>query len=53
MTFPSWRGEKCYNRWQVRDLIVQANPAIIQPDVIKGGGITEYRKMCDLGSTFL
>ncbi|WP_420459164.1 mandelate racemase/muconate lactonizing enzyme family protein [Neolewinella sp.] len=52
LDIPVLAGEKCYNRWQVRDLIVQANPAVIQPDVIKGGGITEYRKMCDLGSTF-
>ncbi len=45
-------GEKCYTRWQVRDLILEANPDIIQPDVIKAGGITEMKKIAAIGQAF-
>lgn len=52
LDIPVLAGEKCYNRWQIRDLILQANPDVIQPDVIKGGGISEMKKMADLGGVF-
>ncbi len=45
-------GEKCYTRWQFRDLILHANPDVIQPDIIKSGGITEVKKIATLGQTF-
>ncbi len=52
LDIPVLAGEKCYTRWQFRDLILQANPDIIQPDVIKSGGITEVKKIAALGQTF-
>jgi L-alanine-DL-glutamate epimerase-like enolase superfamily enzyme len=45
-------GEKCYNRWQFRDLILQANPDAINPDVTKAGGITEGKKIAALAQAF-
>ncbi|WP_020531270.1 mandelate racemase/muconate lactonizing enzyme family protein [Flexithrix dorotheae] len=52
MDIPVLAGEKCYTRWQFRDLILQANPDVIQPDLIKSGGITEVKKVAALGQTF-
>jgi L-alanine-DL-glutamate epimerase-like enolase superfamily enzyme len=52
LDIPVLAGEKCYTRWQFRDLILQGNPDVIQPDVIKSGGITEVKKIAALGQTF-
>lgn len=52
LDIPVMAGEKCYTRWQIRDLILEANPDIIQPDLIKAGGITEVKKIAALGQTF-
>ena len=52
LDIPVLAGEKCYTRWQFRDLILQGNPDVIQPDVIKSGGITEVKKIATLGQTF-
>jgi len=52
LDIPVMAGEKCYTRWQIRDLILQANPDIIQPNVIKAGGITEVKKIATIGQTF-
>jgi len=45
-------GENCYTRWQFRDLILTGQVDIIQPDVIKCGGISEFRKIAALAQTF-
>jgi L-alanine-DL-glutamate epimerase-like enolase superfamily enzyme len=45
---PVAAGEHEYTRWQFRDLIQQANPAILQPDLIKCAGITEAVKIAAL-----
>jgi L-alanine-DL-glutamate epimerase-like enolase superfamily enzyme len=42
-------GEHEYTRWQFRDLIERAQVDIIQPDVVKCGGISEMRKIAALG----
>ncbi|MFP4367875.1 MAG: enolase C-terminal domain-like protein, partial [Bacteroidales bacterium] len=52
LDIPVLAGEKCYTRWQFRDLILQGNPDVIQPDLIKSGGITEVKKIAALGQTF-
>lgn len=52
LDIPVLAGEKCYTRWQFRDLILEANPDVIQPDLIKAGGITEVKKIAALGQTF-
>ena len=49
---PVSAGEHEYTRWQFRDLIEQAQVDIIQPDVVKCGGITEMKKIAVLGETF-
>jgi L-alanine-DL-glutamate epimerase-like enolase superfamily enzyme len=45
-------GENFYTCWQFRDLIVNGQVDIIQPDVIKCGGITEFRKIAGLAEAF-
>jgi len=48
---PVSAGEHEYTRWQFRDLIARANPDILQPDVVKCGGLTEMRKIAVLCET--
>jgi len=45
-------GEQSYTRWQFRDLIMQGHVDIVQPDVVKCGGITEFLKIAAVASTF-
>jgi L-alanine-DL-glutamate epimerase-like enolase superfamily enzyme len=49
---PIAAGEQEYTKWQFRDLILHANLDILQPDVIKCGGITEFKKIAALAETF-
>lgn len=49
---PIAAGEQEYTKWQFRDLILRAQLDILQPDVIKCGGITEFRKIAALAETF-
>jgi L-alanine-DL-glutamate epimerase-like enolase superfamily enzyme len=49
---PVSAGEHEYTRWQFRDLIHQARVDILQPDVVKCGGITEMRKIAVLAETY-
>ncbi len=49
---PVMAGEKCYTRWEFRDLILQGNPDIINPDVIKAGGITEVKRIAVIAQAF-
>lgn len=49
---PVAAGEHEYTRWQFRDLIEQAKVDIIQPDIVKSGGITETRRIAVLGDTY-
>ncbi|GAB4335850.1 MAG: mandelate racemase/muconate lactonizing enzyme family protein [Candidatus Abyssubacteria bacterium] len=49
---PVSAGEHEYTRWQFRDLIEQAEVDIIQPDVVKCGGISEMQKIAVLGSVY-
>jgi L-alanine-DL-glutamate epimerase-like enolase superfamily enzyme len=49
---PVSAGEHEYTRWQFRDLITQAKVDIIQPDIVKSGGITETRRIAVLGDTY-
>lgn len=45
-------GEKAYNRWMFRDLILNANPDMLNPDVAKAGGISEFMKIAALAGVF-
>jgi L-alanine-DL-glutamate epimerase-like enolase superfamily enzyme len=49
---PVAAGEHEYTRWQFRDLIVQANVDILQPDIVKCAGLTEGIKIAALASTY-
>ena len=45
-------GEKCYTRWQIKDLITQGNVDIINPDVVKVGGLTELDRIHHLATCY-
>jgi L-alanine-DL-glutamate epimerase-like enolase superfamily enzyme len=45
-------GEKCYTRWQIKDLITLGNVDIINPDIIKVGGFTEMDRIGHLASIY-
>ncbi|MGE5327677.1 MAG: mandelate racemase/muconate lactonizing enzyme family protein [Deltaproteobacteria bacterium] len=49
---PIAAGEQEYTRWQFRDLITQANVDVVQPDLVKCGGITEALNIAALVSTY-
>jgi L-alanine-DL-glutamate epimerase-like enolase superfamily enzyme len=49
---PVSAGEHEYTRWQFRELIERGKVDIIQPDIVKCGGITEIRKISALGETY-
>lgn len=49
---PVIAGEKEYTRWQFRDLIVEGNPDVVNPDILKVGGMTEMRKIAVLAQTY-
>ncbi|ROO52677.1 D-arabinonate dehydratase/D-galactarolactone cycloisomerase [Micromonospora sp. Llam0] len=45
VSVPIAAGEQEYSRWQFRDLALRGGVDILQPDVLKCGGITELRKI--------
>ncbi|MEM6326616.1 MAG: mandelate racemase/muconate lactonizing enzyme family protein [Bacteroidota bacterium] len=45
-------GEHEYSRWQFRDLIVHGQPDVINPDLLRAGGLTEGRHIAALASAF-
>ncbi|RAP75718.1 mandelate racemase/muconate lactonizing enzyme family protein [Paenibacillus montanisoli] len=49
---PVSAGEHEYTLWQFRDLILQGKADIIQPDLVKCGGITEAKKIAALCEAF-
>jgi len=49
---PVSAGEHEYTRWQMKDLLLQGAPDILQPDVIKCCGITEMKRIVTLAETF-
>lgn len=52
LDIPIIAGEKEYTRWQFADLILNGDPDVINPDVLKVGGITEMKKIAVLAQTF-
>lgn len=52
LSVPVAAGEHEYTRWQFRDLLTQANVRIVQPDVVKCGGISEALRIAALASTY-
>jgi L-alanine-DL-glutamate epimerase-like enolase superfamily enzyme len=49
---PVAAGEHAFNRWQMRDLIVEGKVDIVNTDVIKAGGITENKRIAALAAAF-
>ncbi len=49
---PVAAGEQEYTRWQFRDLILNGQVDIVQPDLVKSGGISESRRIAVLAETF-
>ncbi len=45
VSVPVAAGEQEYTRWQFRELALRGNVDVLQPDVLKCGGITELRKI--------
>ena len=45
-------GEHEYTRWQFRDLITRGQPDVINPDLLRAGGLTEGKKIAALAEAF-
>jgi L-alanine-DL-glutamate epimerase-like enolase superfamily enzyme len=52
LDFPVIAGEKEYTRWQLRELIIYANPDFLNPDPIKAGGLTEMKKIAAIAESY-
>jgi L-alanine-DL-glutamate epimerase-like enolase superfamily enzyme len=49
---PIIAGEKEYTRWQLRELIIMAQPDFLNPDTIKAGGLTEMKKIATIAEAY-
>jgi galactonate dehydratase len=49
---PLATGEGFFSRWEFKPLLDAKGVAIIQPDVMHAGGITEMRKIANLAETY-
>ncbi len=52
LDMPIVAGENEFTRWGARDLLTAGSADILNLDVVKAGGITEYRKIAALASAF-
>ena len=52
LRIPITAGENSFTRWECRELITAKSADILNPDTVKTGGITEFRKIAALCSTF-
>jgi galactonate dehydratase len=48
MPVPIATGERLLSRWEVRELLESGAVAVIQPDVMHAGGLTEVKRIADL-----
>jgi galactonate dehydratase len=49
---PVATGEGLFSRYEFRQLLEARGAAIVQPDVLHAGGITELRKIANLAETY-
>ena len=49
---PIATGEGLFNRYQFQELLDRKGAAVVQPDVMHAGGITEIRKVANLAETY-
>ena len=52
LNIPIASGEMIYTHWQFRDLIVNGRVDILQPDIVKVPGFTEFQRIAALASAF-
>jgi L-alanine-DL-glutamate epimerase-like enolase superfamily enzyme len=52
LDIPIASGEMIFTHWQYRDLILQGRVDIIQPDIVKVPGFTEFQRIAALASAF-
>ena len=52
LDIPIASGEMIYTHWQYRDLILQGRVDILQPDIVKVPGFTEFQRIAALASAF-
>jgi L-alanine-DL-glutamate epimerase-like enolase superfamily enzyme len=48
---PVAAGENAYTRWDFEALVALGRPDIVQPDVVKAGGITEFQRIAAVVSS--
>jgi L-alanine-DL-glutamate epimerase-like enolase superfamily enzyme len=51
LDIPIAAGENAYTRWDFEQLLTLGRPDIVQPDVVKAGGITEFQRITSVVST--
>ncbi|MCL0028619.1 mandelate racemase/muconate lactonizing enzyme family protein [Dehalococcoidia bacterium] len=52
LDMPIASGEMIYTHFEFRDLIIHGRVDIIQPDIVKAPGFTEFQKIATLSSAF-
>ncbi len=52
INIPLASGERIYTRWQYAPYFENNSIQVIQPDIGNCGGITEVKKICDMGHTY-
>lgn len=52
VNIPIASGERIYSRWGYRPFFEDRSINVIQPDLGNCGGITEGKKICDMGNTY-
>ncbi|NJN83343.1 MAG: hypothetical protein HC802_14370 [Caldilineaceae bacterium] len=50
--FPLATGERLLSRWEFREVFEQQAVAYLQPDVSHAGGITELKKIANMGEVY-
>ena len=52
VNIPIASGERIYWRWGYRPFLEDGSLSVIQPDICTCGGITEAKKICDMGHAY-
>ncbi|MEX0762242.1 MAG: galactonate dehydratase [Dehalococcoidia bacterium] len=52
VTFPIATGERLLSRWEFRQIFEKQAVALLQPDVAHAGGISELKKIANMGEVY-
>ena len=52
LDIPIASGEMIYTHWEYRDLMLRGRIDIVQPDIVKAPGFTEFQRIAALASAF-